>query len=166
MKMRLAFFAAMIAASAGCSGPSVRPVNLNASIGDRSIPIEASGPHGRENAEVAIRFLTAYAHSDPKELKDVVTADFVWHLHAGEGDFRGRTVNGVDGIVQVQEERRNDWSKVNYSDVRFYVVGNQILQTYRVTGISRRSGIFDANGVDLYLVRDGRIAIKDSYWKQ
>jgi hypothetical protein len=66
----------------------------------------------------------------------------------------------------VKEERRRDWSNVNYSNIRLYVADNRVLQTYRVTGNSRRYGAFDANGVDLYLVREGRVVIKDSYWKQ
>lgn len=164
--MPLVLSAAMIAACAGCSNTSVKPQTFNASIGDRSIPIEVSGPLAQENAQVAMRFLKAFANSDANELKEAVTTDFVWFLHDGNGDFRGRTVSGVDGIIQVKKERSNDWSNVTYSDVHFYVVGNRIVQTYRVTGNSRQFGPFDANGVDLYLVRDGRIAIKDSYWKQ
>lgn len=164
--MRAALCAAMIAACVGCSNLSARPADLNASINDRSIPIEVSGPHSRERARTVIRFLKAFASSDPNELKETVTADFTWHLHVGEGDFRGRTVSGVDGIMQVKEERRSDWSNVNYSNIRLFVADNRVVQTYRVTGDSRRYGAFDANGVDLYLVREGRVVIKDSYWKQ
>lgn len=163
--IRTALSAAMIAACVGCSGPSVKPASLGVSIGDLSIPIEASGPRARENGAVVVRFLKAFAKSDPRELNETVTADFTWYLHVAEGDFRGRTVSGVNGILRVKEERRSDWSNLNYSNVRIYVAGDRVVQTYRVTGSSRQSGAFDANGVDLYLVRDGRIAIKDSYWK-
>jgi ketosteroid isomerase-like protein len=43
--------------------------------------------------------------------------------------------------------------------------GDKLFGTFRVTGIDHAGNKFDRYGIDLYEVRDGKIALKDSYLK-
>jgi hypothetical protein len=43
--------------------------------------------------------------------------------------------------------------------------GSQIIQTFRVSGIDESGRAFDVRAVDLYAVEGGKLASKDSYWK-
>jgi hypothetical protein len=40
-----------------------------------------------------------------------------------------------------------------------------VVQTFRIIGADQHGERFDCRGVDLYEVRHGRLARKDSFWK-
>lgn len=164
--MRLVWLCVAIATCSGCSANISGTLGIVTSAGNQSVAVEATGPFGRKNTDLVMRFLTAFAKKDSVSMSKTVTSDFIWHLHTTDGDYRGRTVIGVESVMRVLEERRIDWRNVKYTDVKFYISNDRIVQTYRVQGLSNRFGEFDANGVDLYTIRDHRIARKDSYWKQ
>ena len=43
--------------------------------------------------------------------------------------------------------------------------GDKLFGTFRVTGIDHAGKPFDRYGIDLYELKDGKIALKDSYLK-
>jgi hypothetical protein len=75
-------------------------------------------------------------------------------------------VSGVGAMIGILQERRLAWRDVRYADVRLIASDDRVFQTYRVTGNDLESGPFDATGIDLYEIRNGKITLKDSYWKQ
>ena len=56
-------------------------------------------------------------------------------------------------------------AEARYSEARIHRSGNKLFGTFRVTGIDHAGKPFDRYGIDLYEVRDGKIALKDSYLK-
>ncbi len=153
-------------ACTGCASQPERASVQSVSVGGRPIAFETHGAQDRATIALLTRFLEAFARMDPVALDGVVTPDFVWHLHVKQGEYGGRAVSGAAGIITVLNERKADWREVRYTDVKFIIDGKHVFQTYRVMGSSARSGNFDANGIDVYLIEDGRIKTKDSYWKQ
>ena len=149
-------------ACASCTSPSVKTLRVMG----QPVEIEAPDAHAFASASLVARFLEGFATADSAALTAVVSDDFTWHLHTRRGDYRGRTVNGVGAMIGILQERRSAWRDVRYADVRLIASGDRVFQTYRVTGNDLESGPFDATGIDLYEIRNGKITLKDSYWKQ
>ena len=55
--------------------------------------------------------------------------------------------------------------EARYSEARIHRSGDKLFGTFRVTGIDHAGKPFDRYGIDRYELRDGRIALKDSYLK-
>ena len=153
---------AIALACASCTSPSVKSLRIMG----QPVEIEAPDAHAFASASLVARFLEGFATADSAALTAVVSDDFIWHLHTRRGDYRGRTVNGVGAMIGILQERRSAWRDVRYADVRLIASGDRVFQTYRVTGNDLESGPFDATGIDLYEIRNGKITLKDSYWKQ
>lgn len=117
--------------------------------------------------ELMVRFRTAYSKADRDGLLRVVTADFAWHQHCAPNADQlptGRILNGVDELLTEVLWRREHWRDVNYANLKERAAGDILVQTFVISG--RQDDIeFHANAVDLYPVRDGKIARKDTYWK-
>ena len=153
---------AIALACASCTSPSVKSLRV---IG-QPVEIESPDAHAFASASLVAKFLEGFATADSAALTALVSDDFTWHLHTRRGDYRGRTVSGVGAMIGILKERRSAWRNVRYADVRLIASGDRVFQTYRITGNDLESGPFDATGVDLYEIRDGRITLKDSFWKQ
>lgn len=111
------------------------------------------------------RFGRGFMNADRAGLQSCVTSDFEWHLHAGPDAPDGRIVRGVDGMLAVIRWRRANWLDVRYHDVALTYTDSLVVQTFRIIGADELGSRFDCRGVDLYMVRDGRLARKDSFWK-
>ena len=53
--------------------------------------------------------------------------------------------------------------EVRFSEASIHRAGDKLFGTFRVTGIDHAGKPFDRYGIDLYEVKDGKIALKDSY---
>jgi ketosteroid isomerase-like protein len=114
-------------------------------------------------------FKRAMFRADADALAEVVTDDFVWEMHAGAtGDEpHGRVLHGPTEMAAETERRRREWSDVTYDDVDERMAGDDlIVQTFLVSGVDSRGERFAVRAVDLYPLRDGKVAAKRTYWKQ
>ena len=122
----------------------------------------------QEMMELIARFRVAFRAIDRDALSKLLTQDFEWHMHyASTPDERptGRIVHGVDGMIQILQWRKKHWKQLNTSNLIERPAGDVILQTFTTKGIDENDRPFHWNVVDVYPVRDGRIAKKDTYWK-
>ena len=119
-----------------------------------------------EHRELMRRFMRAYAKADPTGLAEVLSEDFVWYLHVGPDAPHGRARHGIDAMVETVRWRQAHWQDVRYDDMVIVSAGELIVQTFRVSGTDEHGERFDCRAVDLYPLRAGRIAAKDTYWKQ
>ena len=55
--------------------------------------------------------------------------------------------------------------EARFSEARIHRAGDKLFGTFRVTGVDHAGKPFDRYGIDLYELRDGKIALKDSYLK-
>ena len=55
--------------------------------------------------------------------------------------------------------------EARFSEARIHRAGDKLFGTFRVTGIDHAGKPFDRYGIDLYELKDGKIALKDSYLK-
>ena len=120
--------------------------------------------------ETAMRdFKRGFARVDREALAGAVTDDFEWHLHWFDGaDDRpsGRVLCGLDEVMAEIERRRDNWGELRYDDVEERYTDDLVVQTFVVSGIDANGNRFHNAAVDLYPIRDGRIARKQTYWKQ
>ena len=119
-----------------------------------------------EMLDLMKRFRVAYAKADRLALLDAVSDDFVWHQHSGgiEDAPLGRVLIGVDALLREIAWRSEHWTDVRYEDMQERSAGDVLVQTFTVSG-KEDGQSFHAKAVDLYPVRDGRITMKDTYWK-
>jgi ketosteroid isomerase-like protein len=125
---------------------------------------------GRRSIEgVMADFKRAFATVDRALLSQAVTADFEWHMHWFEHESEqptGRILQGIDQVMEEIERRRDRWTDLRYRDVEERYGDGLIVQTFVVSGVDAGGRPFNNAAVDLYPVRDGLIAAKQTYWKQ
>ena len=122
-----------------------------------------------EMMDLVARFRDAFRSADPAKLSQVLTDDFEWHQHFADGPGdrpTGRIAYGVEGMVEVLEWRKKNWKKQRIADLVERPAGDVILQMFTTQGLDENDELFHWNVVDVYPVRDGKIAKKDTYWKQ
>ena len=85
----------------------------------------------------------------------------------GEIKFEGRDVAslGKRDLRRYFNDKSKAHREARYSEARIHRAGDKLFGTFRVTGIDHAGKPFDRYGIDLYELRDGKIALKDSYLK-
>ena len=99
-----------------------------------------------------------------EEIAACVTEDFEWRLTAG-GSPSGAVLRGKDALRAYFGDKSKAHREARYSEARIHRSGDKLFGTFRVTGIDHAGKPFDRYGIDLYELRDGKIALKDSYLK-
>ncbi len=122
-----------------------------------------------ELVEVMRHLKRGFAKCDRASLAKAVCDDFEWHVHwqEGEGDQpTGKVLRGLDEVMREIERRRDHWTELRYEDMEERLAGDLIVQTFTVSGVDENGVRFSSAAVDLYPLRGGRIARKQTYWKQ
>jgi ketosteroid isomerase-like protein len=111
------------------------------------------------------RFVAAWGARDFDALADCVTEDFVWHLPVGPDEPVGRTLIGPEAFPQEFAERERRGAQLRFEIEDPIIAGDTFLGYYTIHGTYAGGETCSYRGVDIYTVRDGRIASKDAYWK-
>jgi len=112
-------------------------------------------------------FGKAYFSKQRDQLAEAITADAEWHFAFGADAPHGRVRRGLEGFMQGIAENDALFERLRFNDVLCRGLGvDQIVMTYRVDGKYRGGAEFALRGVELITVRDGRVALKDVFWKQ
>jgi ketosteroid isomerase-like protein len=110
------------------------------------------------------RFGRAFNKADVAEIAACVTDDFEWRLNAG-GAPAGRVLRGKEALRAHFADKSTAHREARFSEARIHRAGDKLFGTFRVTGIDHAGKPFDRYGIDLYELKDGKIALKDSYLK-
>jgi ketosteroid isomerase-like protein len=106
----------------------------------------------------------AFNKADVEEIAACVTDDFEWRLAAGDAPA-GTVLKGKEGLRAHFADKSKANREARFSEAKIHRAGDKLFGTFRVTGIDAQGNKFDRYGIDLYEVRDGKIALKDSYQK-
>ncbi len=113
------------------------------------------------------RFGKAFNAGDVEAIAACVTPDFRWIMARGPEAPHGRIVEGREALRTALAERERELSGVRFSEAQVFAAGEFVVGTFRMTATRRSDGAaVDLRGCDIYTLRDGLIASKDSYWKQ
>ena len=120
-----------------------------------------------EAMDLLRRFGKAFNRADVEDILACVTEDFVWVQATGSDAPDGQIVRGAEEVRHALAARAKVVRDVRFSETKVHHVPGRIIGTFRAKGIYVADGTaYDVRGVDIYTVRDGLIASKDSYWKQ
>lgn len=113
------------------------------------------------------RFGKAFNAGDVDAIAACVTPDFRWIMARGPDAPHGRIAEGREALRTALAERALELEGVRFSEAGVFAAGDFVVGTFRMTATRRADGAaIDLRGCDIYTLRDGLIASKDSYWKQ
>jgi len=113
------------------------------------------------------RFGRAFNAGDIDGILACVTTDFRWIMARGPDAPDGRIVSGHEALRKALFERSRELADVRFSEAQVFAAGDRVIGTFRMTARRCADGTaVDLRGCDIYTLRDGLIASKDSYWKQ
>lgn len=111
-------------------------------------------------------FGKAFNRGDIDGILACVTDDFEWRLAEGPDAPDGKVVKGKEAVRRALEDRDREIAEMRFSETAVTVDGDRVIGTFRATGKTRDGQPIDRRGVDIYRIENGKIALKDSYWKQ
>jgi ketosteroid isomerase-like protein len=118
-------------------------------------------------AQVVAQFAGAYFSKDRVRLAGAITKDAEWHFAFGNDGPHGRVRVGLDGFLQGIAENEALFERLRFDEVLVRAFGDsQIVMTYLANGRYREGEAFALRGIELITVRNGRVAVKDVFWKQ
>ena len=157
---RLAQLASSIAAS-----PELGPRLKSGAIAfDARLEAGADGPAEAEARAAFDRFFAAFNTGDFDRVWETVTDDFEWRLPGGP-DAPYTSAKGKAAFRDAYTKRWDFLKHFTAVNEVVFVSGDHVYQHYRVTGTGPDGKFHDFTGLDFYIVRDGKIALKDAYNK-
>ena len=112
-------------------------------------------------------FSKALFARDVEAVYGTVTPDFIWRLPIGPDAPMAREIKSREQLAAYFDERERMYQGVRFHDVVYHHAPDATFMTFRVAASRKDGGAgVDAHGMERYLFRDGRIALKDAYWKR
>jgi ketosteroid isomerase-like protein len=117
------------------------------------------------NVDIVQRFEDAFVRGDLDEVLSLLAPDLVVHEAASlpyAGDHRGH-----DGFLRLAEAFNSVWKMTSDLDLTLLDAGEEyVVGLVQYDVVSRATGVpFRLDHVEVYTVRDGRIADLDIYYK-
>jgi uncharacterized protein (TIGR02246 family) len=106
------------------------------------------------------RFEAGYAAGNAEAIVACFAPDVVWTLPDS------RVLNGRAACLAFLKERFASPTGPKFSDSHMNVLGQTVVQNYKVSVPLPGGKALTLDGTDVYQIRDGLIAVKDAYWKQ
>jgi hypothetical protein len=124
-------------------------------------------PAPAERDALLTAFSKALFKRDVDAVYRTVTRDFIWRLPIGPDAPAAREIASPEQLATYFDERERMYDGVRFHDVVYHHAPEATFMTFRVTATRKDGGAsIDAHGMERYLFRDGRIALKDAYWKR
>jgi ketosteroid isomerase-like protein len=106
------------------------------------------------------RFEAGYAAVNAEAIVACFAPDVVWTLPDS------RVLRGREACLTFLKERFASPTGPKFSDSHLNVLGQTVVQNYKVSVPLPGGKALTLDGTDVYQIRDGLIARKDAYWKQ
>lgn len=112
------------------------------------------------------RFGKAFNSGDVETILDCVTEDFEWIMAEGPIPPDGRIVRGKTELSESLAHRAKQIPDIRFSETEVFGAADRVVGTFRARGRYTSGKVLDVRGCDIYVIRDGKIAQKNSFWKQ
>lgn len=126
-----------------------------------------SSPHALNNlvtVETLAAFADAWNRHDVDALMTFVTDDCVFETAAGPQAFGARHV-GTAAVRDAFEAAWKNFPDAQWRNGTHFVAGDRGVSEWLFTGTAPDGSRVEANGVDLFTFRDGKIAVKNVFRK-
>ena len=111
-------------------------------------------------------FARAFFKEDLDALYRVVSEDFVWHTPPVTPGAPSRALRGRAQIAAYFAERHALYRSVRFEEVVYHHASEASFMSFRMVMVMRADGSErQASGVERYLFKDGKLALKDVYLK-
>lgn len=118
---------------------------------------------------VSVRDLEAFGDGwnrhDVDFLMTFMTDDCVFETIAGK-DPHGTRYAGREAVREAFARVFKLYPDAHFGNARHFVSGDRGLSEWRFTGTNAEGKKLDVNGCDVFTFRDGKIAVKNSFFKQ
>jgi steroid delta-isomerase-like uncharacterized protein len=117
--------------------------------------------------EVLVAVLDGFNRHDLEAILEHFADDAVFESPRGPHPF-GTRYEGKDAVRAGLARRFEGIPDVHYGDDRHFVSadGSRGVSEWTLTGTTTGGERLEVRGCDLWTFRDGRIVVKDSYWKR
>jgi len=109
-------------------------------------------------------FLAAFNAHDVDAIMEFFTEDCVFETPRGPHPW-GRRLEGKEEVRKGFEARFAGIPDIRYDQDRHWVCDDRGVSEWRITGTDTSGKRVEVRGCDLFELRDGKVARKDSYWK-
>ena len=109
-------------------------------------------------------FLAAFNRHDVDAVMAFFTEDCVFETPRGPDPY-GRRLVGKDQVREGIEARFAGIPDIHYGNDEHWVAGEHGFSRWTITGTDTSGAEVEVQGCDLFELREGKIARKDSYWK-
>ena len=117
-----------------------------------------------ESIELLDRFADAWNRHDLEALMSMMTDDCVFQASAGP-DADGQRSEGPQAVRAAFAAVFDAFPDAHWASPRHVVAGNRAVSEWTFTGTNKDGKYVEVTGCDLLTLRDGKIAIKNSYRK-
>jgi ketosteroid isomerase-like protein len=123
---------------------------------------KATGADTSKSSVTALmqRFEAGYVAVNAEAIVACFAPDVVWTLPDS------RVLLGREACIAFLKERFASPTGPKFSDSHLNVLGQTVVQNYKVSVPLPGGKALTLDGTDVYQIRDGLIAVKDAYWKQ
>ena len=123
---------------------------------------KATGADTSKSSVTALmqRFEAGYVAVNAEAIVACFAPDVVWTLPDS------RVLRGREACIAFLKERFASPVGPKFSDSHLNVLGQTVVQNYKVSVPLPGGKALTLDGTDVYQIRDGLIAVKDAYWKQ
>ena len=110
------------------------------------------------------RFAEAWNRHDLDALMSMMTDDGVFEASAGD-DVNGQRSEGTQAVRAAYAAVFEAFPDAHWGHARHFVAGNRGVSEWTFTGTRADGMRVEVTGCDLFTLRDGKIAVKNSYRK-
>lgn len=115
--------------------------------------------------ELLDRFSAGWNAHDVDALLDCMTDDGVFFGSAG-AEPDGATFKGRDELRKSYAGLWSTFPDAAWNDVQHFVSGDRAVTEWRFTGTKADGSRVNVRGCDVFVIRDGKISVKDTFRKQ
>jgi ketosteroid isomerase-like protein len=118
--------------------------------------------------EVTLEFLDAFAEAfnqhDVDGILSFMTDDPVFEASAGT-EIKGEVARGRDAVRRAFQDVFDTFSDARWSDPKHFIAGDRAVSEWVFSGTRNDGTRVEVQGCDIFTLRGGKIAIKNSYRK-
>ena len=132
-----------------------------------NIPHQTTESTPRSDADLLSlldRFADAWNRHDLDALMSMMTDDCVFEASAGP-DVNGQRSEGTQAVRTAFAAVFEAFPNARWANARHFIAGDRGVSEWTFTGTRKDGTRVEVNGCDLFTLRDGKIAVKNSYRK-